>query len=260
MNDLTKKMKSRYSFKSKGRIKAGKLLQKKLRDKRLKEKRILAINQAYKNPKYKVKLSKAQKSRFRKSEERKKISKSLKLYHKENPDAIEQIYREHPNLRQEARQRFIDWIKKNKNALKYIRRGQGNKLDLSTTTNNNEKVRSTYEVMVANYLKAHKIKYEYEAKILVFPDYKILKIVFAIPDFFLKEHNALIEIYGQYPGSRTKTIKKNKAYKFYEIPCLGITPSTINNINSIIPNFINKVGRNPKLSKKARNMMWGALS
>ncbi|MEM3405793.1 MAG: hypothetical protein QW117_02355 [Candidatus Pacearchaeota archaeon] len=245
----------------KERKKGGKRLQEILKkNKELNEKRILAIKEAYKNKLYKLKLSKAQKARFRKKQEREKISRSLKIYHEKHPDAIEQVYKEHPNLREEARKRFIDWIKKNRNALKYIRKGEGNKLNLSYITKNKERVRSTYEVIVANYLKENNIRYEYEAKMLVFPDYEKLKIVFAIPDFFIPDYNAIIEVYGQYPGARAKTIKKNNAYRYYKIPFLGITPSNINRIESIIPKFLNNLKKNPKLTKQARSIMWGTLS
>jgi hypothetical protein len=247
---LTKKEKS----------KGGKNLQKLLKNKIINKKRIQGIIQAYKNPEYKKKLSKSQKLRFKKQEEKDKISLGLKLYHEKNPDAAREVYREHPNLKEESRKRFIAWIIKNKDALKYIKRGEGNKLKLSTTTNNNEKVRSLYETMVANYLKKKKIKYEYEAKMLIFQDYKKLKITFAIPDFFLPEYNSIIEIYGQYPEARKTTIKKNRAYRYYNIPFLGITPSTISEIDNIIPKFIKETGRNHKLTKQARKLMWGTLS
>ncbi len=170
-----------------------------------------------------------------------------------------EVYKNHPNLREASRKRFIAWLIKHKDAMRYIEQGKGNKKKLGNTTLRNEKVRSLYEVMVANWLIRHGIAYFYEGKMLIFPDFKQLKISFAVPDFFLPEYNCIIEMYGQYRQSRSRTIKKNRAYRFYKIPFLGITPSMMNNLDTIIPKFLKQTGKNPKLTKQARSIMWGML-
>jgi hypothetical protein len=177
---------------------------------------------------------------------------------KASKTAIE-VYENHPNLREASRKRFIAWLIKNKDAMRYIEQGKGNKHQLSKVTLKKEKVRSLYEVMAANWLAKHEIEYFYEGKMLVFPDFKELKISFAVPDFFLPDFNCIIEIYGQYRDSRARTIKKNRAYRYYGIPFLPIRPSEINYLDTLIPKFLKQTGKNPKLPKEARSIMWGML-
>ena len=170
-----------------------------------------------------------------------------------------EVYKNHPNLREASRKRFIAWLIKNKDAMKYIQQGKGNKNKLNRITIRKEKVRSSYEVIAANWLFRNKIAYFYEGKMLIFPKFNKLKIVFAVPDFFLPDFNCLIEIYGQFRGSRARTIRKNRAYRKYEIPFLPIRPSEINNLDTIIPRFLKTIGKNPHLTKQARHIMWGML-
>jgi hypothetical protein len=94
---------------------------------------------------------------------------------------------------------------------------------------------------------------------LVFPNYKKLKIVFAVPDFFLPDYNAIIEVYGGFRGTRSKNMKKSGAYGYYKIPFLALTPCDIKNLDYEIPKFLKRSGKNPKLSLKARKIMWGML-
>ena len=170
-----------------------------------------------------------------------------------------EVYRNHPNLRQASRLRFIAWLTKHENALRYLEQSKGNPKKLGRITMKKEKVRSLYEVIVANWLFKHNIDYFYEGKMLIFPEYNKLKIVFAVPDFFIPDYNALIEVYGGFPGSRARTIKKNRAYNHYGIPILGITPSMINHLDTVIPKFLKTTGENHHLSKEARKIMWGML-
>src|SRR3989344_952654 len=170
-----------------------------------------------------------------------------------------EVYKNHPNLREASRKRFIAWLIKHKNAMRYIEQGKGNKKKLSKITMRKEEVRSLYEVMIANWLFKNKTAYFYEGKMLVFPDFKKLGIVFAVPDFFLPEYNCIIEMYGQYRDSRSGTIKKNRAYRYYGIPFLPIRTSEINNLDTIIPKFLKSIGKNPHLTKQARSIMWGML-
>lgn len=232
----------------------------------------------------KKKISISQAKRIKQHPEiKKQHSIYMKRYWKKHPEIVEQhkkylielwkspekrekarktateVYKDHPNLKEASRKRFIAWLIKNKEAMKYIEQGKGNKKQLTKTTIKNEKVRSLYEVMVANWLTKHEIAYFYEGKMIVFPDFSKLKISFAVPDFFLPEYNCIIEIYGQFRQSRGRTIRKNNAYRHYGIPFLAITPSTINELDSIIPNFLKKIGRNPRLPKQARSIMWGML-
>ncbi|MFH1249323.1 MAG: hypothetical protein V1660_04185 [archaeon] len=234
--------------------------------------------------KTKKKVSVSQKLRNRKHPEiGREHSKYMKAYWEKHPQKVEEhrkflialwkspqrreeaskiakeVYKNHPQLKEKSRKRFIAWLIEHGDSLKYIEQGKGNKYKLGKVTKNGEKVRSLYEVMIANWLFKNDIRYFYEGKQLMFPAYKKLKITFAVPDFFLPDYNALIEIYGGYPGTRTKNERKSNAYNYYGIPFLSLTPSDMNNLDYEIPKFLRKIGRNPKLGKKARKIMWEML-
>ncbi len=170
-----------------------------------------------------------------------------------------EVYRNHPELREASRKRFIKWLILHKDALRLIEQSKGNRHSLKKITLKGEKVRSLYEVIVANWLLKNDVRYFYEGKMFVFPHYKKLGIVFAVPDFFLPDYNAIVEIYGGYPGTRGKNTRKSRAYAYYGIPFLALTPSDMGKLDYEIKGFLGRTGKNPKLGREARRIMWGML-
>jgi len=211
----------RYSFKSKGRIEAGKNLQRLLKqNKILRERRIKSINRAYRNPEYGKKLSRIKKEFYKSHEERQKIDRIITNY-----------YREHPNMRKEQAQKIINYFKKNPKAFKKFLNAGKNPLKKHLKTKQGEKVRSKGEKTIADYLYKNSVPYKYEGKTLFRDGY------FCTPDFWLPKSKTYIEFYGGYPGSWKKKVIKNKLYKKYRIPVISITPGELNSLSAIFKNL-----------------------
>jgi hypothetical protein len=214
----------RYSFKSKGRIEAGKKLQRLLRkNKKLRTKRIRQINIAYKNPEYRKKLSRIKKKFYKNPEERQKIDRIITEY-----------YREHPNMRKELAQRAINYFKNNPKAFQKFLKAGKNPLRKHLNTKQGELVRSKGEKAIADYLYKNKIAYKYEGKTLSLGDY------LCTPDFLLLKQKIYIEFYGGYPGSWKKKVLKNKLYPKYKIPVISITPSELEDLDKDLKRYINQ--------------------
>jgi len=194
-------------------------------------KRIANMKRALRSSQERKEMSLAIKKKWRNEEYSKKSRKSAKLRYILNPSlrekmsiAMKKVFQEHPNLKKELRKNFFNWLKKNPESFMNSR-GNPNLLDVKTLKQ--EYVRSTYEAKVADFLFINKIKYEYEAKVLIFKKEK----GWAIPDFYLKKSKTYIEVLGGYPGSRTKTIWKRKVYHKYKIKCIFLTPALILNLD-----------------------------
>jgi hypothetical protein len=212
---------NRYSFKSPGRVKAGKKLQRLLRqNKKLRTKRILQINIAYKNPEYHKKLSRIKKKFYKSPEERQKIDRIITDY-----------YREHPNMRKAQAQKAINYFKKNPKAFQKFLKAGKNPLRKHLRTKQGELVRSKGEKQIADWLYKNKIPYKYEGKTLFLDGY------FCTPDFQLLKQKAYIEFYGGYPGSWKKKVLKNKLYKKHKLGVISITPGELENLSAVFKNL-----------------------
>ena len=214
----------RYSFKSKGRILAGKKLQRLLKqNKILREKRIQQINIAYRNPEYRRKLSRIKKEFYKNPEERRKIDRIITEY-----------YKDHPNMKKEQAQKAINYFKNNPKAFQKFLNAGKNPLRKHLKTKQGEKVRSKGEKAIADYLYKNKIPYKYEGKTLSLGDY------LCTPDFLLLKQKIYIEFYGGYPGSWKKKVIKNRLYKKYKIPVISITPSELEDLDKALKRYINQ--------------------
>jgi hypothetical protein len=216
----------RYGFVSKGRVKTGRELQRRLRqNKKLELKRINAIVEEYKNPAYKQKLSKAQRKRFSKAGERKKFSEKIKNFFIRNPDALK------------------EFLKHGKNPLKkHIRTRQG------------LLVRSAGEKKIADFLDEKSIPCLYESISLLITK-KPFKGNICTPDFYIPSMNIFIEFYGGYPGAWKKKVLKNKIYKAYRIPVLGITPAELKNLDYFLLKDAEKLSRE-RIAKEFKVRRW----
>ncbi|HWG92034.1 MAG TPA: DUF559 domain-containing protein [Candidatus Thermoplasmatota archaeon] len=83
-------------------------------------------------------------------------------------------------------------------------------------------VRSRGELMIANYLEAKGVPFEYEAKVAGYT-----------PDFYVREHRLIIEYWGLI-GHRhydLKRAKKLERYKAEGYRVIGLTPRTVQNLS-----------------------------
>jgi len=201
----------RYSFVSKGRILAGKKLQRFLKaDKKLRLRRIAAINKAYKNPEYRKKLSRIKKEFYKNPKKREQIDRIITSY-----------YREHPDMKKKQAEKAVNYFKKNPKAFEKFLKAGKNPLRKNIRTKQGFLVRSRGEKLISDFLYKNKIRAEYESKTFFLGGY------FCTPDFWLPGYKVYIEFYGGYPGSWKKKVIKNKLYKKYKVPVISITPSEL---------------------------------
>lgn len=207
----------RYSFKNKGRIRAGKKLQRLLKaEKRLRRKRINAINKAYENPEYGKKLSRIKKEFFKNINKRKLIDR-----------VISKWWREHPGIKKIYSEKAKEYFRKNPKAFEKFLKAGKNPLKKHIRTRQGEKVRSQGEKQIADWLYKNNISYEYESKTLLLDGY------LCVPDFWLEKSRKYIEFYGGYPGSWKKKVLKNKLYRKHHIPVIAITPGELRALDEL---------------------------
>lgn len=103
-------------------------------------------------------------------------------------------------------------------------------------TKNNDLVRSTKEVDIANLLRRLGIRYEYEKEL-------ILDGERFVPDFYLSDHDIYLEYYGlmNWKAYAKRTEYKFKRYTENKVRCIHLFSSSLININRILRFELNKV-------------------
>lgn len=103
-------------------------------------------------------------------------------------------------------------------------------------TKNNDLVRSTKEVDIANLLRRLGIRYEYE-KELILDGEKF------VPDFFLKDFDVYLEYYGlmNWKVYAKRAEYKLKRYTEHKVRCIHLFRSSVININRILRFELNKI-------------------
>jgi len=205
--------------------------------------------ETWKNPRLKKLMSKIKKKQWTK-EERKKLSEKIKKFWKENPEKLasmkrkiklnyaktnieqkiseklKELYKNHPNLK--LRNRKISLLyyatheKEREHLLNYKPPRKKFKTELGY-------VKSKYEKRVADFLSIKEIRKK------TMPEYEpfslFLEEINPIPDFYLRKLNVLVEVYGLKPGTLSRKRLKEKYYKKYNIPVIGLTPAEIRDLN-----------------------------
>lgn len=103
-------------------------------------------------------------------------------------------------------------------------------------TKNDDLVRSTKEVDIANLLRRLGIRYEYE-KELILDGEKF------VPDFYLTDFDIYVEYYGlmNWKVYAKRTEYKFKRYTEYKVRCIHLFRSSLININRILRFELNKI-------------------
>jgi hypothetical protein len=228
------------------------------------KKLIEAMKKSHATPEYRKRMSLKMKSFYSKHPEfRKKLSSIRKLLYLQKPEyrkktslAMKRVFIEHPNLKKEFKENFHKFLQANPEFLKKLETSKGNPNIADVKTLKGGKVRSSYEKKVADTLFMNKINYDYEARVLIFKK----EVKWAIPDFWLPDYNMLIEVFGEYEGSkkiaaevRAKTRWKKMIYAKYGIPLIALTPSAILDLKA---NLLDKLKvKNPHLPEKALRIL-----
>lgn len=102
---------------------------------------------------------------------------------------------------------------------------------------NNKKIyfRSTYELDFAKYLDKNKIDYDVESLHIQYYDSKLNKLRIAIPDFYLKETNTIVEIKSSWTLDKQNMLDRYK--KFIELGYnfkLILNKENIENVNEFL--------------------------
>lgn len=103
-------------------------------------------------------------------------------------------------------------------------------------TKNNDLVRSTKEVDIANLLRRLGIRYEYEKEL-------ILNGERFVPDFYLSDFDVFLEYYGlmNWKVYADRTAYKVKRYSENNVRCIHLFKSSLININRILRFELNKI-------------------
>jgi hypothetical protein len=102
-------------------------------------------------------------------------------------------------------------------------------------TDSGEYVKSKGEKIIADWLRAHGFKYEYEKKLVI--KRPMRKDLWYSPDFYLPDYNIYIEYLGMYENFgdyRRKNDKKMEDYKKAGVNCLYIFPDNLCDLDSVI--------------------------
>lgn len=172
------------------------------------------------------KLSEAGKRRFSDPAERQKMS-----------TRINSMYDAHPNLKEEQRLRMKIYYELHPEARARLLENRKNPFADDISTLSGCKVRSEGEKEIVNFLFTQKIKFSYEAEPLYLPETQY------VPDFWLPEYNCFIEFFGQHPKAQQTKFEKYERYRKYNIPCVFITPSELQDLKHYLMTELRMVSR-----------------
>jgi hypothetical protein len=194
-------------------------IKKKHWDKKSKEKLSKTIKDFWKNnPKKLASMKRKIKLNYSKTNLEQEISKKLK-----------EMYRNHPHLKERNRRIALLYYATHEKERKTL-------LNYKNTKKIKTKlgyVKSSYEKRVADFLSIKEIREE----------------VNPIPDFYLRKLNILVEVYGLKPGTISRKRLKEKYYKKYNIPVIGLTPAEIRDLDKNLLKEARKLSK----TKQAKN-------
>jgi hypothetical protein len=103
------------------------------------------------------------------------------------------------------------------------------------STKKGEKVQSSGEVAIADWLFEHNIDYEYDQE-------REVASQFIRPDFYLPRENIVIEYWGIMtdPDYKRKRGWKEELYRIEGITLISIEPKDMGNIGSILSSYLEK--------------------
>ena len=191
-----------------------------------------------KNPELLKKMSRISKERWKNPAFRKLIDRKCT-----------EFWRNHPYLKKKYSRKFRGYYKTHPEALKALLSYGQKSTKHYLKTKQNFKVKSRGERRIANFLHDNRILCLYESIPLMF------KEVICIPDFYLPQYNLFIEFYGGHPKSWKRKVKKNRLYKKYKIPVIGITPAELNNLDYYLLKEAEKL-KNSIICKKFNIHKW----
>ncbi len=263
-------MAGRYGFVSKGRVKAGKELQKRLRMKKsLEGKRIASINRAYANARYHQKLSRIKINLYKNTKARQKIDSIITKWWKDHPEVRKQYserekehFIKHPEERKSiskmmkaimanpAIRRNIDrkltelWRnhpylrkQKSKEVSDYYLKNPialKNLMDYSKKSSKHHiMTKSGYLVMSRGEKIISDFLFDHHVKAEYESRFLKFPEMMCIPDFYLPRQKVYIEFYGGHPFAWKRKVDKKRIYAKYKIPVVSITPSELRDLNEL---------------------------